>query len=402
MTAPRTAPRSRVRPADLLPLATMGLRSRRLRTALSTLGIAIGIAAIVAVLGITRSSQSELISRIDRLGTDLLTVATGQSAGGDEVPLPRTARLTTAHTDGVERVTATAQLDGVGVFRTDRIPAYSSGGLDVRATEPTLLGTLDGHLTSGTFLTAATSRYPAVVLGHDAAQQLGIAHLDPATRVWIGGHWFTVTGILRPLELAPEIDRAALIGMPIAADYFDYDDHPSRLYIRADPDRVAETAGLLARAVNPEDPHTVDVSRPSDALSSRLLVADSTTSLLLGLGAVALLVGGIGIANVMVISVLERRTEIGLRRALGATRRHVAAQFLLESLLLATAGGVGGIAFGAVVTYATALGRHWQPVVPALGVVLGLAAAVVIGALAGVYPAARASRLPPTDALRAV
>ena len=396
-----TAPRSQVRPADLLPLATTALRSRRLRAALSTLGIAIGIAAIVAVLGITRSSQSELIGRIDRLGTDLLTVATGQSAGGDEAPLPETARLTTAHTDGVERVTATAQLDGVHLFRTDRIPAYSSGGLDVRTTEPTLLGTLDGRLAAGTFLTAATIRYPAVVLGHDAAEQLGIAHLDPATRIWVGGHWFTVTGILRPLELAPEPARAPPIGMPIAADYFGYDEHPSRLYVRADPDRVAETANLLARAVNPEDPHTVDVSRPSDALTSRLLVADSATSLLLGLGAVALLVGGIGIANVMVISVLERRTEIGLRRALGATRRHIAVQFLLESLLLAVAGGITGTAFGAVITYVTALGRHWQPVVPAAGVIAGLASALVIGALAGLYPAVRASRLPPTEALRA-
>ncbi|MDX6237063.1 MAG: putative transport system permease protein [Kribbellaceae bacterium] len=398
-----TALQSRIRPVDLLPLATTGLRSRRLRTALSTLGIAIGIAAIVAVLGITRSSQSELLGRIDRLGTNLLTVATGQTAAGDEYPLPATARLTSAHTDGVERVTATAELTGdLHVFRTDKIPAISTGGLDIRSTEPTLLTTLDGHLAAGVFLTTATSHYPAVVLGHDTAAQLGIAHLDPATRIWLGGHWFTVTGILQPLELAPEIDRAALIGMPIATDYFGYDNRPSRIYLRAGTQRVAETADLLARAVNPAQPNTVEVSRPSDALTSRILVADSGTSLLLGLGAVALLVGGIGIANVMVISVLERRTEIGLRRALGATRRHIATQFLLESLVLAALGGITGTTLGALITYAIAVNRHWQPLIPAAGVIAGLTAALTIGALAGLYPAARAARLPPTDALRAV
>jgi putative ABC transport system permease protein len=397
-----TTPQSRIHPVDLLPMATTGLRSRRLRTALSTLGIAIGIAAIVAVLGITRSSQSELLGRIDQLGTNLLTIATGQTVGGAEAPLPVTARLTSAHTDGVERVTATAILDGLNAFRTDKIPAVMTGGLDVRTTEPTLLTTLDGHLAAGVFLTAATSRYPAVVLGHDAAAQLGIAHLDPATRIWLGGHWFTVIGVLQPLELAPEIDRSALIGMPIAAADFGYDEHPSRLYVRADTRRVAQTAGLLSRAVNPEEPNTVDVSRPSDALTSRVLVADAGTSLLLGLGAVALLVGGIGIANVMVISVLERRTEIGLRRALGATRRHIAVQFLLESLLLAALGGATGTTLGALITYATALNRHWQPLIPAASIIAGLTAALAIGTLAGLYPAARAARLQPTDALRAV
>jgi putative ABC transport system permease protein len=404
VTQPALPTPSRVRPVDLLPLAATGLRSRRLRTALSTLGVAIGIAAIVGVLGITRSSQSNLLSRIDRLGTNLLTAAIGQSMNGDETPLPVSARLATARTDGVEQACATAELSDnqLGVFRTDQIPAVRTGGLDVRATEPTLLSTLDGQLSAGVFLTAATSHYPAVVLGHDAAVGLGIAHLDPGTRIWVGEHWFTVTGILRPLELAPEIDQAVLIGMPIATEYFGYDNHPTKIYIRADNTRVDQTAALLARAVNPEEPSAVDVSRPSDALTARLLIADSGTSLLLGLGAVALLVGGIGIANVMVISVLERRTEIGLRRALGATRGQIAIQFLLESLLLAVLGGVAGTALGALITYLMAINRGWQPLIPAIGIVGGLGAALIIGALAGVYPAARAARLQPTDALRSV
>jgi len=391
---------SRVRAADLLPLAVLSMRGRPLRAALSTLGIAIGIAAIVGVLGITRSSQADLLARIDRLGTNLLTVADGHSVGGEEVPLPEHAATGIARTGGVRRVTATAGLARVAVFRTDRIPAYRTGGIDVRATDPSLLGTLDGQVATGVFLNEATSRYPVVVLGHDAATQLGIDRVDAGTRVWLGGHWFTVAGVLQPFELAPEIDRAALIGRPVAAEYFGFDGHPTRLYVRTDTARTALVAGMLARAANPAEPSSVLVSRPSDALASRLLVADSVTALLLGLGAIALLVGGVGIANVMVISVLERRTEIGLRRALGAARRHIAVQFLSESLLLSLLGGAAGAALGAVATYAVATSRGWETLVPMTGVWAGLTAAFVIGTAAGLYPALRAARLNPTDALR--
>jgi putative ABC transport system permease protein len=391
---------SQVRAADLLPLATIGMHSRPLRAVLSTLGIAIGVAAIVGVLGITRSSQSDLLARIDRLGTDLLTVANGQRLGGDEAKLPEHAATGVARTDGVQRVTATAALARLQVFRTDHVPGYRTGGTEVRATDLSLLDTLDGQVATGVFLNEATTRYPVVVLGHDAATQLGIGRVDADTRVWLGEHWFTVAGVLRPFELAPEIDRAALIGLPVATEYFGFDGHPTRLYVRTDTTRAALVAGMLGRAVNPVEPGSVDVSRPSDALASRLLVADSVTSLLLGLGAIALLVGGVGIANVMVISVLERRTEIGLRRALGAARRHIAVQFLSESLLLSALGGVAGAVLGTAVTYAVAAYRGWQTLVPVTGVWGGLAATLVIGAVAGLYPAGRAARLNPTDALR--
>jgi putative ABC transport system permease protein len=371
-----------------------------LRAALSTLGIAIGIAAIVGVLGITRSSQADLLARIDQLGTNLLTVVNGTKLSGDEAKLPKHAATGIARTDGVLRVTATADVPRLPVYRTDQMPAFRTGGVEVRATEPSLLDTLDGHMATGVFLNEATTRYPVVVLGHEAASVLGIARVDVGTRIWLGEHWFTVAGILRPFELAPEVDRAALIGLPVAAEYFSYDGHPTRVYVRAATTRTAQVASMLARAANPVEPNSVNVSRPSDALASRLLVADSLTSLLLGLGAIALLVGGVGIANVMVISVLERRTEIGLRRALGAARRHIAVQFLSESLLLSALGGVAGAVLGAAVTFGVAAYRGWQTLVPLSGVWGGLAATLVIGTVAGLYPATRAARLNPTDALR--
>jgi putative ABC transport system permease protein len=289
-------------------------------------------------------------------------------------------------------------LTGVQVYRTDQIPVYRNSGLGVLASDANLLSTLHAQLADGVFLNDATARYPTAVLGHDAAQQLGIPR--PGTRIWLGHHWFLVIGVLQPVDLASEINQAALIGFPVADQLFRYQGHPTRLYVRTNTDQTTAVAALLAPATNPVDPETVAVGRPSDALAARLAVANATTTLLLGLGAVALLVGGIGIGNVMVISVLERRGEIGLRRALGAARRHVAAQFLIESLVLAAAGGTAGVLLGVAITYSLARLRHWQPLIPGTAVGAALAAALLIGAVAGMYPASRAAHLSPTDALR--
>jgi putative ABC transport system permease protein len=388
--------RSRLRAADLLPVGTVGLRSRPVRAALSLVGVAIGIAAVVAVLGITRSSQADLLARIDRLGTGMLTVSSGQSLAGREVPLPTTAPATIARTQGVTGAAATAELSGVNAYRSDLVPSRLSGGVGVRATAVDLLATVGGTLEHGTFLSGTTDRYPAAVLGHAAAQSLGIADLAGNPRIAAGGRWYVVIGILRPVDLAPEIDNSVLIGLPVAATQLGYDGHPTRIYVRTQTDRTARVRDLLSRAADPEAPEQVAVSRPSDALTA----ASSGTALFLGLGAVALLVGGIGIANVMVVSVLERRGEIGLRRALGAARRHVAAQFLVESVVLAAAGGGLGVLAGAVITRVLAFEHGWPPLIPPVAVGAGLAAALVIGALAGLYPALRAARLAPADALR--
>jgi putative ABC transport system permease protein len=390
--------KSTLRPADLLPEGTMGLRTRRVRAALSGLGIAIGIASIVGVLGITRSSQSQLLAQIDQLGTNLLTVVNGRDLNGLETDLPTRATAAIGRIDGVRSAAPTAQLLTRHVYRSDKVPVGQSGGLTVRACDGSLLTTLDGTLRQGRFLDAAGARYPVTVLGAEAAHTLGIT--APGGRVWLGGHWFTVAGILDYLPLAPEIDRSALVGFPVAGRLLGYNGHPSRIYVRAAQDRVVAVAGLLGASANPAAPDEVTVNRPSDALTARVAVAQTGSALFLGLGAIALLVGGIGIANVMVISVLERRTEIGLRRALGAARSHVAAQFLTESLVLAVLGGGTGILIGTVVTAWLSRARGWSVLIPGVAVWGGLAIALAVGAVAGLYPALRAAHQSPTDALR--
>jgi putative ABC transport system permease protein len=397
MSAATLAP-SRVAPSDVLRTGSLGLRTRRLRAALSALGIAIGISAMVAVLGISESSKADLLAEIDRLGTNLLSVAPGQSFLGDQAVLPESAASMLRRADGVEEVAATEAIGGKTVRRTPYIDENETGGITVVAADPSLLTTTGGTLAHGRFLDAATGRYPTVVLGADAAATLGID--DVGGRVWITDRWFTVIGILDPVTLAEGLDSAALIGFDAAVSLYGIDRNASTVYVRTDPDRVEAARDGIGRTANPEHPEEVNVSRPSDALEAKAAAKTAFTSLFLGLGAVALLVGGIGIANVMVIAVIERRSEIGLRRALGATKAHIRRQFLTEAILLAGAGGVVGVALGAAVTAIYASTKNWAVVVPPIAIGGGVVAALAIGAIAGLYPAARAARLPPTEALR--
>ncbi len=392
--------RNRLRLGDVLAVGTVGLRAKRVRTTLTALGIAIGIAAMVAVVGISASSRADLLAELDELGTNLLQVQPGNDMFGEATELPVTAPDMIRRIGPVTSAAATRNVDGVTVRRSDLIPADRSGGIAVVATEPNLLETVGGTMAAGTFLNDATATQPTVVLGSETAVRLGIDDLDGDPLVYIGGQWFRVIGILDPVPLGPDIDRSALVGYPVAQELFGIDESASTVRVRTDPDEVTAVRDALGATANPEAPEEVSVTRPSDALAAKAKADETLTALLLGLGAVALVVGGVGIANVMVISVLERRAEIGVRRALGATRRHIRAQFLVESVLLAGLGGAMGIALGAATTAVYADMRGWRLAVPLTGLAGGVAASLVVGALAGIYPAARASRLAPADAVR--
>jgi putative ABC transport system permease protein len=386
---------------DLVRVAATGLGARRLRAALSALGIAIGIASMIAVLTLSEASKADLIAQLDLLGSNLLTVEPGQTLLGETRAIPAAAPAMVRRIAPVESAAAVTQVD-VTIRRSDRIPAGLTAGIAVQASELGLVHTLQGRTRTGVVLNAATARYPAVVLGSVAARRLGISRIYPGLQVWLGEQSFAVVGILETLPLTPSIDRSALIGRPVAARLFNAGASPSEIFVRTSPDRVLEVADVLAATANPENPAAVEVGRPSDVIAARAAAKGAFTSLFLGLGAVALLVGGLGIANVMVISVLERRSEIGLRRALGATKPHIRLQFLAESLLLALAGGIAGSVLAIAASASYSLARGWAVVISTRLVLAGALLALLIGALAGLYPAARAARLSPTEALRSV
>ncbi|ANJ28973.1 ABC transporter permease [Agromyces aureus] len=385
-----------MRLSDVLHLGASGLRARPTRAILSALGIAIGISAMIAVVGISTSSQAKLNQQLSELGTNLLTAEANTGLMGEDTRLPADTVPKVRLMQGVESASGTGNIP-VNVYRSPLIDESATGGISVLAADLDLLKVTATDLAEGTWLNEATAQYPSVVLGADAAASLGVVSIG--SQVWLGGQYFTVVGILEPSVLAPELDTAALIGIPIASSAFEYNGSPSVVYERSDESLIGQVRDLLPATVNPQAPEEVAVSRPSDALAAKYAADQAFTGLLVGLGSVALLVGGIGVANTMIISVLERRREIGLRRALGATRAHIRRQFLVEALLLSALGGIFGSVLGAGVTAMFAAMNGWPYSVPPVLFAVAVGSTLAIGAIAGLYPAVRAARTPPTAAL---
>ena len=399
MSSTTTRPRrSHLRPADVLRLAGTGLRARPMRAFLSALGIAIGIAAMIAVVGVSTSSRAQLTAQLESLGTNMLTLTPGSDLTGTEVKFPTDAVGRVDKIDGVRQSSSTS-LVKASVYRSALSDKQATGGIATLVAEKGLLDVVAGEVDKGSWLNEATSSYPTTVLGATAAQRLGV--VEPGTQVWLGGTYFTVVGILKPSALAPELDNAALIGESVAKQLFGHENNPTTIYERSEDSAVERVRSLIGPTISPQAPGAVKVSRPSDALAAKNAADKAFTTLLAGVGSIALLVGGIGVANTMIISVLERRREIGLRRALGAMRRHILIQFLAEALLLAGLGGALGCVIGVGVTYGMTAVNGWLFALPMLVVLAGLAVTVIIGAVAGLYPAIRASRTPPTAALNA-
>ncbi|MBD7952290.1 ABC transporter permease [Oerskovia rustica] len=389
--------RSRLRPGDLFSLGLHGLRARPMRAILSSLGIAIGIAAMISVIGISTSSQALIKDKLSALGTNLLTVTAGTDVLGQDAPLPPDAVALVRRIPDVLHVSSTGTLDTISIFRSAEVDPGRTGGLTVAAADLDLLEATGARVMRGSWLNESTAQYPAVVLGRGTAERLGIGTVG--SLVWLGGHQFTVVGILESSPLAPELDSTALVGEPIAASLFDHDGAPTTIYERSTEASVSQVRTLLPPTIHPDSPSQVQVSRPSDALAAKNTVDQAFTGLLVGVGSIALLVGGIGVANTMVISVLERRQEIGLRRSLGATRKHIRMQFLFEAMLLSALGGVAGAVLGWVITAVVARTNGWSLAIPSEVPAMGVVVTILVGAVAGVLPAVRASRTSPTAAL---
>ncbi|WGH83188.1 ABC transporter permease [Auritidibacter ignavus] len=397
MSAPTTIHASRLRLTDLLRLGWNGVRAHPARATLSALGIAIGIAAMIAVIGISLSSQAKVQERLAALGTNMLTVTPGESFSGEQTVLPADSAARLRRVDGVEQVSWLAELTGVHAYRNSHIDPGQTNGLTVAAADEELLEVTSTSLRNGTWFNRATGQYPTTVLGATAAQRLGIA--TPGSTVTLNGVTYTVLGILNPSDLAPELNTSVLVGADQAQNQLAFSGSPTTLFERSTDEAVAQVRDLIPSTINPQRPNEVSVSRPSDTLAAQNAIDTAFTGLLVGVGSIALLVGGIGVANMMVITVMERRREIGLRRSLGATRVHIRRQFMVESVLLATYGGVAGIVLGGLCTLVVSLINGWTPTLPLLIPLLGLAVTILVGAIAGVLPAMRAANTSPTVAL---
>ncbi len=384
---------------DCAAVATVGFRGRTGRVVLCASGVALGVAAMVAVLVLSSSSRAAVVARVDALGTNLLTVTPGQDPGSGTVHLSPASVAMVGRIAPVQHASGTEVL-AQSVRRTDRVDSADTGGIGVLATGSDLAGTLRLHLDGGQFLAAVTDRFPVVVLGAQAASYLGVDLVDGRAQVWLGQRWFTVIGVLDPSLLAPELDRSALISFTQARAAFGADGSPSTIYVRADPTEITAVQAVLAATADPQTPQAVAITRPSDALTARAAATSAYTALLVGIGAVALMVGGLGIANMLVVSVLERRVEIGVRRALGATSIDIAVQFVGEALGVSLAGGTLGAVAGTVLAATYGAVRGWPVTASPSVLVVAVLAAGGIGAVAGLYPAHRAASLAPAEALR--
>jgi putative ABC transport system permease protein len=397
--APELPDAPRLSPADVAALGLVGLRARPLRGVLSTLGIAIGTATLVLIVGISGSSNAGLNARLNALGANLL-LAQAQAQGNVPTRFDADAEAMTLRIGPVTAAGELGAINGV-VRRNGRIPRYDVAGLNAFAATPSLLSVLHGHVQAGSFLTDQTAAMRTVVLGHAAATNLGIdAEILPGhPQIRVGELAFTVVGILDALPVTSNLDYGVFVGWNVARSILHFDGRATAVYLRADQDSLAQVSAVLGPTLLPQAAGLVNVSQPSNALAAKEAVDSSASTLVLGLVLISLIVGGIGIANTMYLAVIERRREIGLRRALGATRGQIRLQFVAEAAVLAVAGSLTGALLGAAGVAGYALYDGLPVVISAASVAGAIAGGLLVGVIAGLYPALRAAQLTPTESL---
>ncbi len=384
--------------------ALLGLTSRKLRTALTALGISIGIASLISIQGITEANQADARAEIDALGSDFLFITPGTGVTEEAELLSYAPAMLEAHLPALEFVAALYPVDDARARKNELIPEVETGGVTVSAltaADLDLLEPVNGSVAFGRFHDATSVEIPAVVLGSLAAERLGIRHLVGHPTINISGSEFAVIGVLDEFEtLNTDLNRTAIVGLNVAIELFEAPDNPGAIYAQVPPEQLDEARDLIPAQANPAAPGEVAVSRPTEALEIREVIDETFARILQALALIVLAVGGIGIANIMVISVIERRGEIGLRRSLGATRKHIASQFIIESTVLSLLGGFLGVGIGVAIVFGYARFKDFEAIIPWFWLSVGVAAAFVLGAIAGLYPAWRASRLDPAEAVR--
>jgi macrolide transport system ATP-binding/permease protein len=406
---PERPPQTRLSVRDLLSEAGAGLMARPARVALTVLGTVIGVAALVATLGLSKTAGSQIVGRFSTVAaTDVVITpvpgALGGSSAATAIPWDAEARL--QRLNGVAAAGTLSEVDVRGAL-VRSVPINDPLGqtdvqLPVRAASVGLWRAVRARLAAGRFPDAGHSARAnrTVVLGKNAARRLGISSLDQQPAIFIGDRLYQVSGLLESVERQPSLLGSLTIPNGTARREYGLA-APGSVQVETEIGAVEVVVRQAPRALSPDAPQLLRVAAPPDPETLRAGVESDLNALFLLLGAVSLLVGALGIANVTLVSVLERVGEIGLRRALGAARRHIAAQFLVESGVMGLLGGIVGTALGVLVVVAVSAGRTWTPVLDPWVPLVAPFVGALIGLLSGAYPALRAAALEPVEALRA-